>query len=149
MGNPDIARFKLIQQEAGHLTHYHIEHEPGELGEPWKDCCLVPRGNQPLNYDAAEPLQPWKPNDPKIVEAYDDAIKRALKRSSSATNRLECELDFDGTKCWGLLFILRGAVAAVSGGNTDLLIVRYGSGFKWSSNTGSAAPIEDGTGHGN
>jgi len=148
MGNPDVARFKLVQQGSGNFKYYVIEHEPGELGTPWKDCCLVPRGNKPLVYNGSKPLPPWDSNDAEIVEKYDAAIKSALDRSSSATNRLETELDFNGEKRWAVLFMLREAIANVAGAAKDLLIVHHGGGFKWSIAAAGAAPIEDGTGHG-
>jgi hypothetical protein len=149
MGNPDVARFRLVRQGSGNFEYYVIEHEPGELGEPWTDCCLVPRGNKPLVYDSPDKLQRYKVGDPDIEEQYDDAIGRALLRTSSSTNRLETELDFDGEKRWAVLFLLREAVMNDSGAASDLLIFRCGSEFKWSQAAVGAAPIEDGTGHGN
>jgi hypothetical protein len=148
MGNPDVARFRLVRNGSGSSQHYRIEHEPGELGEPWKDCCLVPRGNKPLIYDQSIPLPPWNSGDADVVEKYDAAIKSALDRSNSSTNRLETELDFDGEKRWAVLFMLREAVANGASGAKDLLIVHHGKGFKWSTATAGVAPIEDGTGHG-
>ncbi len=147
MGNPDVARFRLVLHGSGNFKYYLVEHEPGELGSPWKDCCLVPRGNKPLIYAGEAPLPPWDADDTDTVEAYDKAIKSGLDRSNSSTNRLECELDVAGEKRWAILFMIRDAVDNGAGGATDLLVVRYGSDFKWSVSGGAAAPIEDGTGH--
>jgi hypothetical protein len=149
MGNPDVARFRLVLNDSGAFKHYLIEHEPGELGSPWKGCCLVPRGNKPLVYDKPTPLPPFDSDDADVVEKYDAAIKSALDRSNSSTNRLETELDFDGEKRWAVLFMLREAVANGDSGAKDLLIVHHGSAFKWTIAAAGVAPIEDGTGHGN
>lgn len=148
MGNPDFARFKLVLHGSGNFKYYLVENEEGELGAPWKNCCLVARGNTPLIYNSHTLLRPWNPRDAVIVAAYNLAIDQALGRTSSETNRLECELDFAGAKRWAKLFMLRNAVDNGSGVAKDLLIVNYGRKFKWSA-AGPAAPIEDGTGHGN
>jgi hypothetical protein len=153
VNNGTPSEIRLLKHAADGITFFEVKVEGGHMDPAWDGLRLFPRGNQPLPWQG-EKLEPF--GAAQVFE-YRNRINAHLAITSSATNRLEGELNSGGTPKSVYLFLARDAVKT-GADLSDLLIVNTDSMLVFTkppaegspvANPAVVSPIEDGTGHGN
>jgi hypothetical protein len=141
--------FVLEKNGANGGCTFDVLFKRDEMPAEWNDCTLVARGTEPFKLEG-DPLPKF---DESVRDKYNQAIKKALSKTTTSTRRLEGELDAGLERKAVYLFMARDAVGQVdeSGDVTlhDLLVLKRATLFPWSSATAGGVPIDDGTAHGN
>jgi hypothetical protein len=87
------SEFDLEKHTFGPIEFYKVNNKTGEHADAWSRLWLISRGRLHREWAPMQPLDPAIPNDPVSEEAYASAIKEWLKGVTSATLRLEGELE--------------------------------------------------------
>jgi hypothetical protein len=143
--------FRLVQENAvgGRDTYRVVFDDPsednpdGDMDPVWKNCVLVERGLEPLDW-TAEVLDLFDASDDQSRDDYRDAVNSVMPAADANTLRLIGEIQVGNKKEVVIFVLAQNAVKDAQGRPQDLLIVSLSTGFEF---LGSLKLMEDGTGH--